>query len=145
MTKANGKPRINSRAKGGRIERMAVALLKSFGFENTRRTAQHSGKGGHAADIVCGELPHVHLEVKGVRGLDIGTKLMSSAMVQAYGDAARGKVPVVLWYAGRRGWFATWHTAPWGEITVEASGSLFTTINDEQDKRLKCLNIGSIA
>lgn len=132
MTKANGKPRINSRAKGGRVERAAVKLLKSFGFENTRRTAQHSGKGGHAADIVCDDLLRIHFEVKGVRGMDIGNQNLDDAMDQAVSDAQSGRAPVVLWYAGRGKWRVTWITHPWGMITANASGNLLSRINDAQ-------------
>lgn len=130
MTKANGKPRINSRAKGGRIERMAVAMLKGLGFVNTRRTAQHSGKTGHAADIVCDDLPHIHFEVKGVRGLDIGTQKLTDAIEQASRDCAGKKTLTVLWYAGRGKWRITLYVNPYGLVTMEPTARKLQVIND---------------
>lgn len=98
-----------SRNKGKRGEREAVALLKSLGFGDARRTAQASGK--DAADVICpASLPGLHIESKygyPRTTLHVGSSVWSAACEQAERDAA-GAVWVVLWRpSGCRQWSAT--------------------------------------
>lgn len=117
------KKRINSRQKGKAIELKAVHFLKSLGFTDARRTAQHCGKSGDAADVVCPEsLPNIHFEVKGDKSIGLGTKALAEACEQAYRDARPlRRVPMVLWWENRKGWRLT------------ENGSVRTTLDDVSD------------
>ena len=53
---------INSKQKGARFERQLASVLRSYGYDNARRTAQYCGNTGDASDIVG--LPHIHIEAK---------------------------------------------------------------------------------
>lgn len=93
----------NSRQKGKRIEREAVALLKSWGYD-TRRGQQYRG-GSDSPDVII-EGVDIHIEVKGNEQIDIGTKALDDACEQANRESG-GKPWVVLWKKNRTGWRIT--------------------------------------
>jgi hypothetical protein len=107
-----GKPSID---KGKRGERLAVRYLKSIGFPDARRTAQHRGDTG-TADVECPEsLPDIHIEVKVRANIGLGTVLLANAITQANSDCG-DKVAVVLWKRDRGPWCLTAFRAE-GEAT----------------------------
>ena len=92
------KKRINSRAKGARIEREGRDLLRKYGFK-ARRGQQYAG-GGDSPDLVTNT--PIHWEVKGVEKLNI-----KNAVDQALRDCGEGKMPVVLHKTNRSRWLCT--------------------------------------
>ena len=97
---------MNSNAKGKRIEREAAAFLTRIGFD-ARRGQQHRG-GADAPDVIVASLGNLHVEVKGIARLDLGTAALDNAMRQATTDAGEHIRPVVLWRPIRKGWRLTW-------------------------------------
>lgn len=87
------KKRINSRAKGCRIEREASKFLTSIGFP-AERAARNGVRDGQ--DIICESLTNVIIECKGDEQIDLGTKALWAALRQAM-NVARGRKPCVLW------------------------------------------------
>lgn len=53
--------KINSCEKGKRFERQLAGMIKEYGYD-ARRTAQHCGKSGDAADVIG--LDGIHIEAK---------------------------------------------------------------------------------
>lgn len=104
------KKRLNSRAKGARIERKAADFLRSLGFVASR----NARNGLSAADLDCSDCPvlsRVWLEVKGDRSIGLGTKALDDAFEQAREARAKSHPDTnvaVLWYEHRRGWRLTW-------------------------------------
>jgi len=98
----------NSKRKGKAGELKLVDFLKSLGFHDARRTQQHNGAAGKS-DVVCEEtLPNVHIECKyGVKGMDLGTKLLDDACDQAASDAGNHRWCVLWKPFGRSNWFLT--------------------------------------
>lgn len=97
---------VNSRAKGAHGEREASKYLKVLGFNASR-----NGRNGYSSDdLIVSDLPNVHIEVKfGVRGMDLGTRLLMAAYDQSYNDSLCGHPrPVVLWKPTRKPWRLTW-------------------------------------
>ena len=90
---------INSRAKGKVGELELVKFLISHGFA-ARRGVQHKG-GPDSPDVICPDLPGVHLECKRV---EVGN--LYKWYHQACGDAAVGEVPVVAHRRNREPWVA---------------------------------------
>lgn len=99
------KPKINSRRKGKTGELEAAAYLTRLGF-TARRGQQHKG-GADSPDVVSDDLRHVHLEVKRVQSIDLGTKELAGALDQASRDAG-GAPYAVLWRRNRKPWCLTW-------------------------------------
>ena len=97
----------NSRAKGKRFELAAAKFLRSIGFDSARRGQQFRG-GCQSPDVICEELPHIHLEIKANEKFDIGTKLLQDAYDQADFDKGPRQTPVVLWKRNRAGWRLTY-------------------------------------
>lgn len=56
------KKKINSKQKGARFERELAAVFRSYGFDDSRRTAQYCGNTGDASDVIG--LPGIHIECK---------------------------------------------------------------------------------
>lgn len=54
--------KINSKQKGARFERQIANMLREYGYDDARRTAQYCGNTGDASDVVG--LPGVHIECK---------------------------------------------------------------------------------
>lgn len=112
---------INQRRKGVVGERLAAKYLESILGFAARRGQQFRG-GGESPDVVCDELG-VHLEVKRVEGMDIGTKLLTDACTQAERDAC-GKPWAVLWRKNRGAWRLTFFRG----ITMTVSGDEDITV-----------------
>ena len=92
--------KVNSRQKGARGEREAADYLTRLGFP-CERNARIGVPG--ADDLRCPSLPHVHIEVKRVQGMDLDTALLADAMDQA-ADAADGRRACVLWRPNGKRW-----------------------------------------
>lgn len=90
---------INSRRKGKVGELNAVKFLKSLGFHDAQRTAQHCGRDGQVGDVACPEtLPSIHIECKVTSNVvGLGLIGLTKAVEQAQRDAPAGSFPVVLW------------------------------------------------
>lgn len=56
---------MNSRAKGCRFERTVRDILRDAGFMKARRGMQFCGS-PDSPDVVCPELPNIHIEAKAV-------------------------------------------------------------------------------
>lgn len=100
---------INSNKKGKRVELMLAKLLQSFGFNNSRRGRQYSGDPS-APDVVCDDLPNIHIECKGDERFTIESKALREACDQSRRDSADNETPVVIWKRNRQPWrmsFAT--------------------------------------
>lgn len=106
----------NSCVKGKNGERDACDYLARLGFTGARRSVQYNGRGG-PSDIVCDALPHLHIEVKRVEGMDLGTKMLADAIERAKSDCGN-KFPVVLWRGNRQCWRLSWWNAAFGIVTV---------------------------
>lgn len=91
---------INSRRKGKEGELEVAALLREYGYEESRRGQQYCGANGDA-DVVG--LPGIHLEVKRVENLNI-----YEAVKKADEDCG-GKMPVVVHRRNRKPWLVTMH------------------------------------
>jgi hypothetical protein len=110
----------NSRRKGAQGERLAAAYLASLGFP-ARRGQQFRG-GGDSPDVIC-DLA-IHLEVKRVETMDVGTKLLDDACIQAARDAS-GKPWAVLWRRNRGAWRLTYELPePWSTVTVSGDDDI---------------------
>ncbi len=128
---------MKSRRKGKVGEREACEYLRSLGFgdkETTRRGAQHKG-GPDSPDAICEALSNVHLEVKRVERMDLGTKALDDATVQAGMECAAEKVWAVLWRPNNTAWRLTFRVGlPWQQIV--------TVCGDDRIRRaLKQLNL----
>jgi len=112
---------INSRDKGKRMERKAAELLKSFGWD-AKRGQQHRG-GDDSPDVVCPDLPNIHIEVKADRSIGLGTQALGDAHNQACRDATDSQRPVVLWWEHRKGWRLDYITEAgvWATVANDAS------------------------
>ena len=119
----------NSCVKGKTEERRACKYLESIGFPGFARTQQHKGNTGDAPDIeqdTTGLESHqilkgkVHIEVKSVRDMRIGTKLLEAALWQADLDAGvdSSLTPVVLWWEHRRGWRISVYSFSWYSLSA---------------------------
>lgn len=91
---------INSKAKGKNGELEVAHILKEYGFEDARRTAQYCGNTGDASDVVGME--GYHLEVKRNERLNI-----YEAVEQSIRDARDGELPVVIHRKNRKPWLIT--------------------------------------
>jgi Holliday junction resolvase len=95
---------MNSRTKGKRGELEAAQLLREHGFD-ARRGQQFHG-GGDSPDVVSEKLAGFHVEVK---RRENGNPY--AWVVQAEGDAAEGKVPLVLHRRNGMQWLAIMNAA----------------------------------
>ncbi len=93
---------MNSREKGKRGERDFRDFLRDMGF-TARRGEQFSG-GSDSPDVVCEQLPHVHLEVKFCEDAVIGNAYLEKAWKQACEDADGKKIPIVAFRRCREKW-----------------------------------------
>lgn len=94
---------MSSQRRGKNWELKAVQLLKSLGFHDAERTAQHCGRDGQIGDVVCPEsLPNVHIEVKGgYSGIKLHSQQVSVWCEQAARDCPADSQWVVLWFRKR--------------------------------------------
>ena len=98
--------RVNSIRKGKHGERQAAKYLRSLGFGDSRRGQQHAG-GPESPDVVG--IPGIHFEVKfGVKGMDLGTRLLTNACIQSIAESTPTEKWCVLWKRhGTRQWLLT--------------------------------------
>lgn len=92
--------KINSRAKGCRGEREWRDMLRAEGYE-ARRGQQFSG-GTDSPDVICGDLPGLHFEVKLVQNLNVDRVMNEQAEPDA-GD----KIPVIAHRKNHSKWLVT--------------------------------------
>lgn len=92
-------PKINSRSKGARGERMWRDELRAAGF--TARRGQQFAGGADSPDVICSELAGLHQEVKFVESLNL-----ENACTQAQRDGG-GKPWIVAHKRSRSGWKVT--------------------------------------
>ena len=110
----------HSQNKGKNGEREAAKFLNSLGF-NAVRACQLGVTDGR--DVIVKDLPNVYLEVKRVEGLDLGTKQLWDAWIQA-GDKANAAnksaaCAGVMWRPnGKRAWRLTFLDDKCGIVTV---------------------------
>lgn len=113
----------HSQNKGKNGEREAAKYLNSLGFTAVRACQLGVTDG---RDVIVKDLPNVYLEVKRVEGLDLGTKQLMDALLQAEkktcGVARGGDVPwgpfAVLWRPSRKDWRMTFYDDKCGLVTV---------------------------
>lgn len=91
--------KINSRQKGARGERELAEKLREYGYENSRRGQQFSGKNGDA-DVVG--IPNLHIECKRVEKLNL-----EKAYKQSTDDARENEMPVVIHRKDKEDWLVT--------------------------------------
>lgn len=109
--------KTNSNRKGKRGEREAAHFLQRW-FPSARRTQQYNGDG--LSDVVCDELPNLHIEVKyGYPLTDFheGSANWWKAVSQANRDAD-GKPWVILWRTSRSRWWRVTYLGVPGLCTV---------------------------
>lgn len=115
-----------SREKGKRGEREWAAVCREHGYD-ARRTAQHCGKSGDAADVIG--LPGIHMEVKRVEHLDL-----YGALDQAKRDARPGKIPIVAHRRNDCRWVVIMDAENWFRIYREyEAGRPRTEIGIEEE------------
>ena len=106
--------KINVRAKGARIEREAVKLIRSFDI-HAERTVQRSAMGyipGHpqhnpfgfdcegVPDVVSNDLDWAYIEVKGDQ-----SKQIHNWLEKAQSETGQsGKYPLLMWKKNRKPW-----------------------------------------
>ena len=90
----------HSDRKGKVGERELAKFLREHGYPSARRGQQHAG-GGDSPDVVCDELPGLHLECKRTERFRL-----YEAVAQAAADAGPKRVPVVAHRMNRREWVA---------------------------------------
>jgi hypothetical protein len=84
-------PKINSKQKGARFERLLASKFREYGYE-ARRTAQYCGNTGDASDVIG--LPGIHVEAKHQERMSL-----YEWMAQAKRDAEAGggnRLPAVF-------------------------------------------------
>lgn len=99
------KKRVNGCAKGKAQEREACHLLTRLGFP-TERNARN---GKSEPDLVT-PFVNVHLEIKSVKKMGLGTVELTAACDQAKRDAAANerRAWAVLWKEYKKGWRLTY-------------------------------------
>ena len=85
-----------------------AAILKSYGYEDSRRGQQYCGSNGDA-DVVG--LPGIHIECKRVEKLNI-----YDAVEQSKNDARTGEMPVVMHRKNRKEWLVTMPLDDWMKL-----------------------------
>jgi hypothetical protein len=110
----------HSQRKGSQGEREAAAFICSLGFDAVRSKGLGVEDG---RDVIIRDLPNVYLEVKRVESLDLGTKQLWEAWVQACSKSdkcvASGRGACVMWRPnGKRAWRLTFMDDKCGLVTV---------------------------
>ncbi len=85
-------PKINSKQKGARFERLLASIFRDYGYTDSRRTAQYCGNTGDASDVLG--LPGIHIEAKHQEKMSL-----YDWMAQAIRDAeagGEGNLPAVF-------------------------------------------------
>lgn len=99
---------MNSNQKGKKGELELAVILKSYGYEDSRRGQQYCGSNGDA-DVVG--LPGIHIECKRVEKLNI-----YDAVEQSKNDARTGEMPVVMHRKNRKEWLVTMPLDDWMKL-----------------------------
>lgn len=98
---------MNSRQKGKRSELEVAAILRDLGFEDSRRSVQHSGRpaaaGAAGAPDVLG-IDGVHIEVKNRARYG---RADLQAWLERNTEDAGSNVPIVIHKSNRVPWMAT--------------------------------------
>ena len=117
--------KINSRAKGCRGEREWRDMLRAEGYE-ARRGQQFSG-GTDSPDVICGDLPGLHFEVK---------RTQSSSpynwIDQATRDAGVNKLPIVAHKRNGKDWLVMMPANAFFQLLRETNQPLIHKQNDTQ-------------
>lgn len=96
---------LSQRQKGKRVEREAVALLKSLGHE-AERSVQHCGNSEESADVRT-DIDGVRVEVKGgYDDIDVASKTVGEWLQKLGTEANGSEVGLILWKRSRRSWLA---------------------------------------
>jgi len=106
----------NSRRKGATYEREVASELRAAGL-TARRGQQYSGANGDS-DVICEELPGIHLELKR-RKQYISAADLYSFMDQAKGDARPGQKAVVIHRIDGQKSLATMQLEEWIALAKE--------------------------
>lgn len=85
-------PKINSKQKGARFERLLASKFREEGYNDARRTAQYCGNTGDASDVIG--LPGIHVEAKHQEKMEL-YKWMSQAIRDAEAEGGN-KLPAVF-------------------------------------------------
>lgn len=110
----------HSQRKGSAGEREAARYICSLGFDAVRSKGLGVEDG---RDVIIRDLPNVYLEVKRVEGLDLGTKQLWDAWIQAgdksHAAEASAANAGVLWRPnGKRSWRLSFVDGNCGFVTV---------------------------
>lgn len=101
---------VNSKQKGARFERQVAAMLKEYGYEDARRTAQYCGNSGDASDVVG--LPGIHIECKFSKQFRI-----YNYMAQAIRDSNNtGNKPTVVFRTNNKETLVCMRFGDWMEL-----------------------------
>ena len=104
--------KINSKQKGKQGELELARLLRSYGYEDARRSQQFAGINGDA-DLVG--LAGIHIECKRVEALNV-----HKAIDQAKADAEITKdIPAVFHRKNRTNWLVTMELDDWINLYEE--------------------------
>lgn len=104
--------KINSNQKGKVGEREVAEFLRSYGFEDARRSQQYAGI-NNDADVVG--LPHAHVEVKRVERLNI-----SKAVQQCMRDKRADEYGTVFHRRNHEKWKVTMDADEFMEVYKKA-------------------------
>lgn len=120
-------PKINSKQKGARFERLLASRFREYGYTDARRTAQYCGNTGDASDVT--NLPGIHVEAKHCEQMRL-----YDWMAQAKRDAEAGggkTLPAVFHKKNNaeilvtmtlENWFALYNEWQAGQYLNEANG-----------------------
>jgi Holliday junction resolvase len=97
-----------SKNKGAKGELEFAAICKDHGFAEARRTAQHCGKTGGAADVIG--IPGIHVEVKRCEAGNLYNWLEQAKRDAA---AARSGIPIVAHRKNNRDWVVIMDANDW--------------------------------
>ena len=90
---------MNSKAKGKRGELEAAELLRSLGFDKTRRSAQYCGNTGEADDLIG--IEGLHIEVKRCEQI----RIMDWIQQAERDSTGKGSTPVVMFRRSKEPWY----------------------------------------
>lgn len=112
---------INVCKKGKRVERELVHFLKDHGCSDTKRSQQHCGAPqafgqDNAPDVVSANLPHWHIESKGVKKCQLNRAQIYKWYDQVTRDAKPGQSKVVLAKANNQEFIAILTFDSWLEL-----------------------------
>lgn len=101
-----------SKNKGKRRELEFAHFLQERGCPSARRTQQFNGKG--ESDVVCEELPFIHIEVKGEEKLNVH-KAMDQAILEC-----GSLIPIVAHKKSNKEWLVYMRGEDWVKMALKA-------------------------